>query len=160
MMQQIPPIRLLATSGREVNLAQEAAQKHLVLFIYPGDGAGLRYPELAGCTAEACSIRDSISQFRQRGAAPFGISLQSTERQRAFAEREHLPFELLSDQAEELVQALQVPVWESPEGERFAARATFLIAKGGQILQRFDEIHVEHHVAEVLQALRSVAEVG
>jgi peroxiredoxin len=109
-----------------------AQEHHLVLFFYPGDREGLRYPELAGCTAEACAFRDHLFQFRQSGAVVYGVSLQPVERQRGFVAREHLTFPLLSDQSERLVRALGVPVWESESGERFAVRTTVVVARGLQ----------------------------
>lgn len=152
----VPSIRLPATSGGEVDLAKAAEKHHLVLFLYPGDGAGLTYPELAGCTAQACGFRDAITQFRQKGALVFGVSLQPTERQRQFVQREHLPFDLLSDQAEEFVRALAVPVWESPQGERYATRTTVVVAKGGQIARLYRNVQVEGHVTDVLEALQTL----
>lgn len=151
---QLPQLSLPSTGGRMVDLRKEAEVHHLVLFFYPGDREGLRYAELAGCTAEACAFRDSLALFRQMGAVVYGVSLQPVERQREFVEREHLTFELLSDREEALVGALFIPVWESAAGERFAVRTTAVVARGGTVARRFAEVQPEVHVPEVLEVVR------
>lgn len=93
----LPDVPLRSTAGRVVSVTLKAADRHVVLFCFPGDREGLRYPELAGCTPEACSFSDRLSDVTSLGATVFGLSLQSTERQQRFVEREHLTFELLSD---------------------------------------------------------------
>src|SRR5437868_4131137 len=81
---QLPAITLHSTAGRNVNLAAEAASKRMVLYFYPGDGEGERYSELSGCTSEGRTFRDHIDEFRALGTEVFGISLQTTERQKQF----------------------------------------------------------------------------
>ncbi len=129
----LPSVTLHSTAGREVDVAAEATNRHVVIFFYPGDREGLRYLELAGCTAEACSFRDHLVTLHKLGAVLFGVSLQSTERQRQFVEREHLSFELLSDGQKKLVSVLSIPMWVSEGGEECVARTTVVVAKGGSL---------------------------
>lgn len=151
-----PRLALISTTGRKVDLADEAALNHLVLFFYPGDQEGLRYPELMGCTPEACAFRDRLHELRALGAVVFGVSLQATERQQQFAKREHLTFELLSDERQRLVRALRIPVWSSKAGEKFAARTTLVVKKGGRLAHIFEEVEVQGHVDAVIEALRGL----
>src|SRR5947209_3248341 len=130
---QIPAITLPSTTGRNVNLATEAANKDIVLYFYPGDGEGERYSELSGCTFEGRSFRDHLDEFRRLETEVFGVSLQTTERQKQFDEREHLNFELLSDSSKKLVRALGIPLWISNAGEEFVSRNTIVIDKGGRV---------------------------
>jgi peroxiredoxin Q/BCP len=51
----------------------------------------------AGCTAEACSFRDSYEVFHDAGAEVIGISSDSEKSHQQFANKHHLPFILLSD---------------------------------------------------------------
>ena len=149
-----PSVVLPSTSGRDVNLADEARARHLVLFFYPGDGASLQYPRLAGCTAEACAFRDSLTEFHALGAAIYGISLQPTERQRQFAARENLTYELLSDERGKLISSLNIPRWVSRSGEEFVDRTTLIIERGGRIAEVYADVQVAGHVDEVLAAVR------
>ena len=84
----LPMLELPSTSGRVVNLTAKAGDGPLVLFFYPGDRSP--YPELAGCTAEACSFRDSQVAFQQLDTTVYGVNLHTTDRQREFLDREHL----------------------------------------------------------------------
>jgi len=65
--------------------------KPVVLFFYPKD-------DTPGCTKEVCAFRDSIEEFRKLDAGVIGISSDSVESHRSFAEKHSLPFTLLSDE--------------------------------------------------------------
>ena len=150
----VPSVQLPSTGGRLVDLATEAVNSHIIVFFYPGDREGLRYPELIGCTPQACSFRDRLDQLRELGAVVFGVSLQDTERQRQFVEREHLTFELLSDKDRRLVNALGVSLWISSAGEEFTVRTTVVVEKGGRVARVFEDVIVEAHLDAVIQTLR------
>lgn len=135
----------------------EADENWVVLFFYPGDREGLRYPELKGCTPEACAFRDALHNFQEAGARVFGVSLQSTDRQREFVDREGLTFELLSDARRELVEAWGVPLWVSEAGEEFVVRTTMVVAPGGRVVHVFEDVEVEGHVDAVLEAISADA---
>ncbi len=155
---QLPDLTLPATSGRDVLLWSEAQGQHLVLFFYPGDLEGLRYPEMSGCTPEACMFRDNLAVLRGLGAEVFGINLHATRRQRSFVEREHLGFELLSDADERLTDALGVPVWRTEHGEVFVTRTTLVIQRGGRVAAVFDDVQPAGHVEQVVAAVRALKE--
>jgi peroxiredoxin Q/BCP len=154
--QILPALSLPSTNGRSVDLGVEAQERHLVLFFYPGDRDGLRFPELQGCTAEACALRDHASEMRALGAEIYGISTGTTTRQQAFAEREGLTFQLLSDPDHRLIDALGIPLWRSAEGERFVSRTTFIIGRGGRIANIFEDVEVPGHLDAVLSALQEL----
>ena len=150
----LPSVTLHSTAGRDVDVLGEATNRHVVLLFHPGDREGLRYPELAGCTAEACSFRDHLTTLHKLGAVVYGVSLQSTERQRQFVEREDLSFEVLSDGQKKLVNALGIPMWISEAGEEFVARTTIVARKGGQVAVVFEDVDITGHVEAVIELLR------
>jgi len=65
-------------------------QSPAVVYFYPKD-------ETPGCTAEACSFRDSYEDFKELGAEVIGISSDSIGSHKRFAQRHGLPFILLAD---------------------------------------------------------------
>lgn len=134
----------------------EVGKNHLVLFFYPGDREGLRYPELVGCTPEACSFRDRLNELRSLGALVFGVSAQPTMRQQDFVRREGLTFELLSDEGWELMKSLGIPAWSSPTGERFPVRTTMVVEKGGRVADIFEDVEVEGHLERVIISLQKL----
>ena len=74
----------------------------LVLFFYPKD-------DTPGCTAEACSFRDSSAAFQELGAEVWGISGDDAISHRRFATRHGLNFPLLVDRNNSLRRSLGVP---------------------------------------------------
>jgi peroxiredoxin len=117
----VPALELPATSGGVVRLA-ELARQPAVLFFYPrtgqaGASAGRewdRIPGARGCTPQSCAFRGLHGQFRELGVSVAGVSTQTTAYQREFVERNHVPFDLLSDAALALTRALRLPTFEFP----------------------------------------------
>jgi len=62
----------------------------VVLLFYPGD-------ETPICTRQMCSVRDRWDDYVATGAEVVGISSDSVESHRKFAEHHNLPLRLLSD---------------------------------------------------------------
>lgn len=114
----LPHLRLESTAGTWLNTSSLAAGRSVV-FVYPKTGIpGVeppsgwdRIPGARGCTPQTCAYRDDYSAFQQLGVEVFGLSAQTNSEQREFAEREHVPFPLLSDPALELAAALHLPTF-------------------------------------------------
>src|SRR5262249_13967326 len=85
-----PDFTLPAAAGDTISLSAFRGHSEVVLFFYPKDHSLV-------CTAEACSFRDSFEAFRSAGAEVIGISTNTVESHRQFAQRNRLPFHLLSD---------------------------------------------------------------
>jgi peroxiredoxin Q/BCP len=64
--------------------------KVVVLLFYPGD-------ETPICTRQLCSVRDRWDDYAATGAEVVGISTDSVESHKKFAEHHDLPLRLLSD---------------------------------------------------------------
>ncbi|MGH7373732.1 MAG: peroxiredoxin [Candidatus Rokuibacteriota bacterium] len=117
----MPSVRLASTAGRVVDLA-EIAERPAVLFLYPrtgepGKAAGPEWdaiPGARGCTPQSCGFRDLHREFVALGVTVFGVSTQKTGYQSEFVERNHVPFELLSDRDLALTRSLRLPTFEYP----------------------------------------------
>ncbi|HEX9477341.1 MAG TPA: peroxiredoxin [Methylomirabilota bacterium] len=115
----VPAVRLPSTSGRWVDLV-EIADRPTVLFFYPrtgepGRAAGPEWdaiPGARGCTPQSCGFRDQHREFVALGVSVFGVSTQETVYQQEFVERNHVPFEILSDRDLALTRALRLPTFE------------------------------------------------
>jgi peroxiredoxin len=115
----VPSLALPSTGGGVVDLARRAAAP-AVLFFYPrtggrGHGSGPDWdaiPGARGCTPQSCGFRDLHAEFRALGVTVAGVSTQTTAYQREFAERNHVPFELLSDAGLALTRVLRLPTFE------------------------------------------------
>lgn len=114
-----PDIALPATSGPEVNISSLAGLT--IVFAYPMTGRpDVPLPDnwdltpgARGCTPQSCSFRDAKAELEALGVDHlFGLSVQDSAYQREAADRLHLPYPLLSDEAGNLRTALNLPVME------------------------------------------------
>jgi peroxiredoxin len=153
---RIPALRLPSTVGGEPDLAELAANL-LVAYLYPRTGTPGQpsptgwddIPGARGCTPQSCAYRDALASFDALGATVVGTSAQTPAEQAEFAEREQIPFPLLSDPKLQLVAALDLPTFEV-EGTRLYRRLT-LIAEAGTIVKAFYPVFPpDRNAAEVL----------
>jgi peroxiredoxin Q/BCP len=141
-----PDFTLPSQSGEMVNLRDFLGNRPVVLFFYPKD-------DTLGCTKEACAFRDSFEEFRKVDAEVIGISSDSVQSHRSFAEKHDLPFTLLSDERGEIRGLYRVP---NTLG-LFPGRVTYVIDRGGTVRHVFaSQLGFVDHVEEALQALRSM----
>jgi peroxiredoxin Q/BCP len=133
-------------SGEVVRL-EELAGRPIVLYFYPRDGT-------PGCTAEACAFRDAWDRLAATGAHVVGVSDDSVESHRAFADEHGLRFPLLADPERRIIDAYGV---RSPMG--FALRVTFIIDGEGIVRRVFRDVDPAVHVDEVVAALEELARV-
>ncbi len=86
-----PDFTLPSQSGEIVDLSDFLGHKPVVLFFYPKD-------DTPGCTKQARAFRDGYKEFGKLDAKVIGISSDSVESHKGFAEKHSLPFLLLSDE--------------------------------------------------------------
>lgn len=84
-----PDFMLQDGSGQQWRLSNQR-EKVVVLLFYPGD-------ETPICTRQMCSVRDRWEDYAGTGAEVVGISTDSVESHKKFAEHHELPLRLLSD---------------------------------------------------------------
>jgi peroxiredoxin Q/BCP len=130
-----------------INLRDFLGNKPVVLFFYPKD-------DTSGCTKEACAFRDSFEEFRKLDAEVIGISSDSVESHRSFAEKHGLPFTLLSDEGGEIRSLYRIP---NTLG-LFPGRVTYVMDRDGIVRHVFSsQLGFDNHVEEALRALRSIS---
>lgn len=159
----VPQMALPSTQGGTIDLA-EPAQDRLVAYVYPRTGvpgepspAGWDdIPGARGCTPQSCAFRDSLAELTALGATVVGISAQSPAEQKAFAEREHIPFALLSDSEMRLAVELGLPTFEV-EGMTLYRRLTLVVEEGLIAKAFYPVFPPDRNAAEVLSWLRDRA---
>jgi len=122
--------------------------KPVVLYFYPKD-------DTPGCTQEACSFRDSFTEYKKAGIEVLGISVDSEESHRKFIGKYDLPFTLLADKDKKVVEKYGVWVEKNMYGKKYfgTARQTFLLDKAGIVRHIFNKVKPEDHAKEVLTKL-------
>lgn len=142
-----PDFTLQDQDGNEVALnALRGAP--VVLYFYPKD-------DTPGCTAQACDIRDRMGELRDRGAVVLGVSPDSVQDHRKFADKYGLPFTLLADVEHQAAE--QYGVWKPKTlfGKRILGneRTTFVIDAEGRVKKVLPKVSPKEHVDRVLEML-------
>jgi peroxiredoxin len=162
----LPELALPSTLGGELGLTEVGARL-LVAYVYPMTGMPGRalpggwddIPGARGCTPQSCAYRDALAEFRGLGADLIGISAQSPAEQAEFAEREHIPYPLISDHGLRLAEALGLPTFEA-EGSTFYRRLTFVAAEGRIVKVFYPVFPPDRDAAEVLAWLGGYTGLG
>jgi thioredoxin-dependent peroxiredoxin len=138
----------LKDSERNLIKLSDFKGKEIVLYFYPKDNT-------PGCTAEACSFRDNFLTYTNKEVMILGISADSVERHKKFAEKYKLPFPLLSDEGAKVCKKYGVWGKKNFAGKEYDGifRTTFLIDKTGKIKEILSEIKCETHAEDVLKKI-------
>ncbi len=148
---QMAPDFSLPDQDGTVHTLSSYRGKWVLLYFYPKD-------DTPGCTKEACAIRDSLPRFGAMEAVVLGVSVDSVESHKKFAEKHKLPFTLLSDEGKEVVEAYDVWGPKKFMGKEFlgTARTSFLIDPSGRIAKIYEGVKPETHAEEVLTDLKQI----
>jgi peroxiredoxin len=158
----LPAIGLPSTDGDLVDLAETASGKLLVLYCYPRTGrpgepmppGWDEIPGARGCTPQSCAFRDHFAELAALRASVLGLSAQTPDEQREFAERVGLPYPLLSDHHLVLRDELRIPTFAVGSLELY--RRTTLIAEDGVIVKVFYPVFPpDRNAADVVAWLKT-----
>ena len=143
----IPAFVLPDQNGNLFDINSVLGKKNLVIYFYPKDDS-------PGCTAQACSFRDQFEVFKEADAVIIGISGQSVESHKEFAEKHRLSFTLLSDEGDKLQKQFGVP--KSLLG-LLPGRVTYIADKTGKVICIFNsQMQATKHVEEALRILKNL----
>ena len=140
---QAPDFSAETHDGVALQLSEILEHSAVVLFFYPRDFT-------PGCTAEACAFRDDYTDFVEAGATVIGVSADSGESHRRFAQHHNLPFALISDADGALRKAYGVDkVWGVLPG-----RVTFVIDRQRVVRNVFDSaLFARRHSGDALSVV-------
>ncbi len=143
----IPTFELLDQDGNNFRIADVIGKKNLVIFFYPKDDS-------PSCTKEACSFRDQFAVFEDADALVIGISGQSVESHKKFAEKYRLKYTLLSDKGNKIRKEFGVP---TNLFGLIPGRVTYIINKAGKVEYIFSsQVEATKHVDESIRILKGM----
>ena len=119
--------------------------RNLVVYFYPMD-------DTPGCTVEGKEFRDLHDQFESLDTVIVGVSTDSVDRHRAFAEKHAFPFILLADTDGKLASAF------GTLNDGLAARSTFVFDHDLHVRRTFHDVTPRGHAQNVLNFLRTLVE--
>ncbi len=144
----IAPDFTLPDQNGETHSLTDYRGRKIILYFYPKDNT-------AGCTRQACSFKELMPQFREKGAVILGVSKDSVASHKRFEEKYGLPFTLLSDEDKTVIQAYDV--WKEKKNygkvSMGVVRTTYLIDENGVIIRAFDKVKAADNPAQMLGEL-------
>ncbi len=131
----------------KVNL-KDFLGKKVVLFFYPKAST-------PGCTMEAKNLRDNYDEFLNKGYEIIGVSADSVKRQLNFANKNELPFSLISDEDKKIINAYKVWGPKKFMGREYDGihRMTFIIDEKGKIEDIITKVKTKAHAAQIFGTL-------
>lgn len=136
----------LPDQNNQIHSLADYSGKWLVLYFYPKD-------DTPGCTTEACSFRDGRQLISELGGAEIiGVSKDSVQSHRQFADKYNLNFTLLSDPEHKTIEAYDS--W----GPSWTKRNTFIIDPSGNIVKKYEGVDPKEHAAQIIRDLKILQE--
>jgi peroxiredoxin Q/BCP len=146
-----PDFTLPDQDGNELSLA-DLRGATFVLYFYPR-------ADTPGCTTQACGVRDRGSEYEAAGVRVIGVSPDTVEAVKKFADKLDLDFTLLADADHAVAERYGTWVEKSMYGKKYMGvqRATFIVGPDGEIAKVFPKVSPKQHDDLVLEALGELA---
>ena len=140
-----PQFTLLNQEGKEVSLSDFKGKK-VVLYFYSKDNT-------AGCTKQACGFAERYPDFLEKGAEVIGVSKDSSESHRKFADKYNLTFTLLADTDKKVIESYDVWKEKNMYGKKTMGviRTTYLIDEEGVISKAFTKVNAAKNPSDMLE---------
>ena len=133
------------TGNKTISLT-DLKGKNVVLYFYPKDMT-------PGCTAQSCNLTDNYEALQKAGYEVLGVSCDSVKRHQKFIEKHSLPFNLISDEDQKVVN--DYGVWQLKKfmGREFDGihRTTFIIDENGIIQEIISKVKTKEHTNQILK---------
>ena len=139
-----PEINSVDQNGEKITLEQYKGKK-VVLYFYPKDMT-------PGCTAQSCNLTENYTALQVKGYEVLGVSCDSVKRHQKFIEKYNLPFNLISDEDQQVVN--NYGVWQLKKfmGREYMGivRTTFIIDEKGIIEDIITKVNTKQHTSQIL----------
>lgn len=147
----VPDLEVNATDDQKFMLS-DLRGKNVVLYFYPKDNT-------PGCTTEGQDFRDHYEEFRNLNTEIFGVSRDNLKSHDGFKSKECFPFDLISDEDEQLCKLFDVIREKSLYGKKYLGidRSTFILDRNGVLRKEYRSVKVDGHVAAVLAEIQKLA---
>jgi len=119
----LPDITLKNEKGEDIQIANLASEKGVILFLVPK-------ADTPGCTNQACGFRDSYPDFTSLNFDVYCLSADTPTAQSKWQTKKELPYPLISDPKRVLITALG-----AGEGGK-TKRSHFIFEKGGKLVNK------------------------
>ncbi|ABW01076.1 peroxiredoxin [Caldivirga maquilingensis] len=145
--EEAPNFELSDHNGSTIRLSDYRG-RWIVLYFFPKAFT-------PGCTIETKEFSRLWDELEKMGVTVFGISTDSVETQRKFAEKYGVKFKLLSDHDKNASKAYGVLGLIG-----MAERVTFIINPEGKVVKVIKGVKPDEHPVKALEYLRAVIKVN
>lgn len=142
-----PDFTLFDKDGNTVGLSDFLGKK-VVLYFYPKDNT-------PGCTRQACAFAAAYDRFKSQDVVVIGISKDSVSSHLKFAQKNNLPFILLSDPDLQVIEAYGIWREKKLYGKvsMGVVRTTFIIDEEGFVEKVMPKVKPDTNADEILSYL-------
>ncbi len=142
--EKAPLFSAIDQHGNLIKLIDLRGEK-VILYFYPND-------DTPTCTKQACNLRDNYDKLTSTGYTVIGISRNSNKSHIKFSQKYDLPFSILSDENEEIVNKYDVIGEKQFMGKKFIGvfRVTFIINEKGYIERVVENVKSGSHANQIL----------
>ena len=142
-----PAIKAKNQHGETVQLTDFKGKK-VILYFYPKDNT-------PGCTTEACNFRDNYQALLKDGFEVIGVSIDNEQSHQKFINKFELPFTLLADEDQKIVNDYGVWVEKNMYGKKYMGthRTTFVIDEKGiiqHIIKKVDNKNATQQIRDLM----------
>ncbi|MFZ4862118.1 thioredoxin-dependent thiol peroxidase [Sphingobacterium sp. Mn56C] len=143
-----PAITAKNQNGDTLHLSDFLGKK-VILYFYPKDNT-------PGCTTEACNFRDNYQSLLKHDFEVLGVSIDSEQSHLKFISKHELPFNLLADEDQKIVNDYGVWVEKNMYGKKYmgTARTTFVIDEEGTIQHIIKKVDNKNAAQQILELVK------
>jgi len=141
--QMAPDFEAQDQNGNTIRLSDYKG-KRVALYFYPKD-------DTPGCTAQACNLRDNYDSLLSKGIQVIGVSIDSVASHKKFADKYNLPFPLVADSEQKIVEAYGVWREKNMYGKKYmgTVRETFMIDTEGKLEKVIAKVKTDAHAEQL-----------
>ena len=131
--------------GKTIKLTDYTGKK-VILYFYPKDNT-------PGCTAEACNLRDNYESLIKKGFVVIGVSPDSEKSHKGFAGKYSLPFTLIADTSQKIMNDYGVWGEKKMYGKSYMGvlRTTFIIDEKGILEKIIEKVDTAGHTEQIFK---------
>lgn len=143
-----PAFKAKDQNGNTISLKDYLGKK-VALYFYPHDNTPT-------CTVEACNLRDNYGALKNAGIEVIGVSTDDEKSHKKFETKHQLPFTLIADPEQKIVDAYGVWGLKKFMGKEFDGthRTTFLIDEKGVIQYVIEKVKSKEHASQILELFK------